>query len=305
MQSGFSYIFHHLTAGFTVLLLLILPGCVREGFDDCEQGIFLKLHAYEEKEGVWIGHNEFERLTLLVYDERGILLERLEKPRLQVVDLHTLFVPLKQGSYRLVLLGDTNDVFYSLDNVDAMKSRIDEGVLKLKRDGSGRVVIPPSQLYYGDHQHVTMKGLKTETVVIDVRRLTSDVRIVMRGLNGKNHYLLIEDNNGANRFPDFRIDRDDMLTYFPSYTDSPDDSSLIADFTVMKLAMGRHPILKLYSADGTLQKQWDLMDNLIGKYPDMGFETGHDYEIVFRFDAGYVAVSITVNGWEIIDGKID
>lgn len=187
-------------------------------------------------------------------------------------------------------------------------------MLQVRRDGGNQTPLPPSlqtaPLHYGNHEPLTLEENKDQYLNMDIIRIPSDIRVVMRGLERQEtslaHTFTIEDNNRTTRFVDASIAPDDSITYLPRYTDlwKQVDSSLTSYFTVMRLGHGRHPLLKLYAGD-TLQRQWDLLDEILGKYPEANFETGNDYEIIFTFEEGYLAVSITINGWEIIDEGIE
>lgn len=77
----------------------------------------------------------------------------------------------------------------------------------------------------------------------------------------KKHIIYIEDNNG--KYDSFlQYADDEKITYLPTYSNpSNTTSSLIADFTVMKLDKNREPRLKISDDTGVIRYD----ENLIGK----------------------------------------
>ncbi len=294
---------------------MALQGCIHEDISSCEQGLFLKLRHSGLSQESWIDLDEFNRLSLYLYQEDGTFLQRMEKSDMQQIDRYTYYVPLEEGTYRFVTWAGADEDYYSEMNVNPRENQLDEGLLQLRRDAQNQTTPPPyllpTPLHYGNHEALQLTENISQNLIIDAIRITSNIRIIMRGLelqeetNG--HTFTIVDDNGTVRFVDASIAPDETVTYLPRYSDmlrATSSTSLVGYFTTMRLENGRHPQLKLY-ADSQLKKEWDLMDELIGKYPEADFETGNDYEIIFSFEAGYVAVSITINGWELIEQEIE
>lgn len=292
-----------------ITLLITFIGCIKEDLSNCKkEGIYLKLRHANRNQDRWIELEDINRLTLYAYNPQGLLQHTIDMTSMQVIDEHTLYVPIQHGDYQFVIWIGAKDEYYTMLAVEPGRSNLSESQLQLNRNGANEVLPRPSELYYSRLDSVTVNHAEIHNLVANITRFTSNIRIFMRGLENQeesDHSFVIEDDNGTTGFEDLSIVNDDILTYFPEYGSiSRASSSLIGYFTVMKLQQGRHPLLKLYSGDNVLEEEWDLMDELLVKYPEADFTSGGDYEIIFTFSAGYLAFSITINGWEIVDEEI-
>lgn len=94
------------------------------------------------------------------------------------------------------------------------------------------------------------------------------------------------------------------ITYLPTYSNpSNTTSSLIADFTVMKLDKNREPRLKISDDTGVIRYDENLIGKLLQKKPYIDFDYNHDFTIEISFN-DYIPVSIKINGWEIINESV-
>ena len=103
---------------------------------------------------------------------------------------------------------------------------------------------------------------KENIVWIDLKQITNHIQVIVHNLNDKKkHIIYIEDNNG--KYDSFlQYADDEKITYLPTYSNpSNTTSSLIADFTVMKLDKNREPRLKISDDTGVIRYD----ENLIGK----------------------------------------
>lgn len=85
----------------------------------------------------------------------------------------------------------------------------------------------------------------------------------------------------------------------PSSSSVMDRTALTADFRVMKLAVGRKPLLKILDEGKTIRYAFDLIGQILGAHPAIDFAYDHDFRIEIRVD-GEESVRIKVNGWEVI-----
>lgn len=290
---------------------LLLNSCIGRGEENpCPSGVYLQL-SYAERPGYpLIEIEDINRLDVFVYNEEGIFLRRVNMSDMVQEDAHTLYFDLPTGAYHFILWTGAKDEFYTFSQVTPNENRITEGLLTLKRTADNLVPEPPSALRYSRRNGITIDAEQQIRLTLPMQRYTSNIRILMRGLpdDGENHSFTITDNNGTARIADLAFMPDETITYLPrptSLTRQEPSSTLMGIFTVMRLAQGRSPLLTLYQ-NTEVRAQWNLIEELIGKYPEAGFGYGNDYEIIFTFaDNGYIAFSITINGWEILDEIIE
>lgn len=134
--------------------------------------------------------------------------------------------------------------------------------LSLKREKDNQTINQPSLLYHGIHDIVKIREGKENIVWIDLKQITNHIQVIVHNLNDKKkHIIYIEDNNG--KYDSFlQYADDEKITYLPTYSNpSNTTSSLIADFTVMKLDKNREPRLKISDDTGVIRYD----ENLIGK----------------------------------------
>lgn len=162
----------------------------------------------------------------------------------------------------------------------------------------------PSLLYHGIHDIVKIREGKENIVWIDLKQITNHIQVIVHNLNDKKkHIIYIEDNNG--KYDSFlQYADDEKITYLPTYSNpSNTTSSLIADFTVMKLDKNREPRLKISDDTGVIRYDENLIGKLLQKNPYIDFDYNHDFTIEISFN-DYIPVSIKINGWEIINESV-
>jgi len=289
------------------ILMMVLAACVDSGDYPCATGVRLQLTYAERPDQPLILIEDIDRLDIFVYDAQGTYVTRIPFSDMQQLDAWTLYFDLPAGDYNFTLWTGAKEQFYTISGIEPGVSNVNDGRLKLNRNENNVVPEPPSQLRYNRRNGITIAEENELSLKIPMQRYTSNIRILMRGLpnDGAGHSFDIKDNNGIARMSDLAFMPDDEITYIPRPTSLTRAETLAGIFTVMRLAQGRHPVLTLYEGS-QVRQQWDLIDELLGKYPEAGFSRGNDYEIIFSFREGsYIAFSITINGWEIIDEIID
>lgn len=176
--------------------------------------------------------------------------------------------------------------------------------LSLKREKDNQTINQPSLLYHGIHDIVKIREGKENIVWIDLKQITNHIQVIVHNLNDKKkHIIYIEDNNG--KYDSFlQYADDEKITYLPTYSNpSNTTSSLIADFTVMKLDKNREPRLKISDDTGVIRYDENLIGKLLQKNPYIDFDYNHDFTIEISFN-DYIPVSIKINGWEIINESV-
>ena len=173
-----------------------------------------------------------------------------------------------------------------------------------QRYPDGRTGIVGGLLYHGIHDIVKIREGKENIVWIDLKQITNHIQVIVHNLNDKKkHIIYIEDNNG--KYDSFlQYADDEKITYLPTYSNpSNTTSSLIADFTVMKLDKNREPRLKISDDTGVIRYDENLIGKLLQKKPYIDFDYNHDFTIEISFN-DYIPVSIKINGWEIINESV-
>ena len=243
-------------------------------------------------------------LAVFIFDDKGTFVSQINDSLNQVNDDYTMKLPFKQGSYQFVAWTGYDETCYQLSACIPQQTDIHDFFLSLKREKDNQTINQPSLLYHGIHDIVKIREGKENIVWIDLKQITNHIQVIVHNLNDKKkHIIYIEDNNG--KYDSFlQYADDEKITYLPTYSNpSNTTSSLIADFTVMKLDKNREPRLKISDDTGVIRYDENLIGKLLQKKPYIDFDYNHDFTIEISFN-DYIPVSIKINGWEIINESV-
>lgn len=151
---------------------------------------------------------------------------------------------------------------------------------------------------------MNIKEEEENIVWINLKQITNHIKVIAYNLNdSKTNSIYIEDSNGKYGY-NSQITADDTITYLPIYSNPLNkNTSIIADFTVMKPDKGRAPRLKIADKAGIVRYDENLISELLSKNPSINFDYNHDFTIEILFN-NYAPVNIKINGWEIIDESV-
>ena len=243
-------------------------------------------------------------LAVFIFDDKGTFVSQINDSLNQVNDDYTMKLPFKQGSYQFVAWTGYDETCHQLSACIPQQTDIHDFFLSLKREKDNQTINQPSLLYHGIHDIVKIREGKENIVWIDLKQITNHIQVIVHNLNDKKkHIIYIEDNNG--KYDSFlQYADDEKITYLPTYSNpSNTTSSLIADFTVMKLDKNREPRLKISDDTGVIRYDENLIGKLLQKKPYIDFDYNHDFTIEISFN-DYIPVSIKINGWEIINESV-
>ena len=243
-------------------------------------------------------------LAVFIFDDKGTFVSQINDSLNQVNDDYTMKLPFKQGSYQFVAWTSYYETCYQLSSCIPQQTDIHDFFLSLKREKDNQTINQPSLLYHWIHDIVKIIEGKENIVWIDLKQITNHIQVIVHNLNDKKkHIIYIEDNNG--KYDSFlQYADDEKITYLPTYSNpSNTTSSLIADFTVMKLDKNREPRLKISDDTGVIRYDENLIGKLLQKKPYIDFDYNHDFTIEISFN-DYIPVSIKINGWEIINESV-
>lgn len=281
---------------------LVLAGCIKEDMSGCnlqDGGIALKFRYADVREGGYAPQTD--RLSVFIFDQNGIFVARQTDSPIRIDDDYAMRIGYTQGKYQFVVWAGLPDQSYGISDCVPGVTRIEDLKLSLRRDADSRIAMRPALLYHA-YEAVEAGGPEEKVVWIDLWRMTNDIRVITYDL-GPDYTIQIDDDNGLyDSYGD--IMSDEQFVDLPRYVDAPEfGASLIVDFTVMKLASGRTPRLKILDAEGVVRYDKNLVGELIGANPSVDFRYDHDFLIEITF-SGYVAVSVRINGWELIDEEV-
>lgn len=279
----------------------LLTGCIREGLDACPAVLALRFClATAPTAAGEAGIPETDRLSVFVFDEQGYFLCHKEQTAVRLDASYRLPLALRKGCYHIVVWAGYTDDYFQLTECIEGRTRLDDFRLQLKRNADRTLDRPLPLLYHGRSQQVQVEETGQQTCTINLWQLTNRLHVEAVLDEADRYSLQIEDDNGfydanAGFLPD------DWLTYLPvdPMRRPVSASPLTADFRVMKLAVGRKPLLKILDEGKTIRYAFDLIGQILGAHPAIDFAYDHDFRIEIRVD-GEETIRIKVNGWEVI-----
>lgn len=291
---------------FIGITICLSVGCLHENRSGCGNGLLLKFR-YVTSIGLLRAGSfpETDHLSVFAFDRDGLFVCEKKDSAIRIDDNYTMEFPLSQGQYQFVVWSGLSDS-YTLTPRFPGQTRIQDFILKVKRDDANNIPSPPPLLYHGHHETISLDPSATEVITIGLRRITNTVRVIVHTPNPVSQpQISIRDNNGAYSHLGTTVP-DTPVNYLPRIASSPNDpTTWIAGFNVMQLQTTGETRLYIDSPDDGLQYNEKLVSGLLAANPDIDFNTDHDFTIEITFNDLYVPVSILINDWEIIPEDIN
>lgn len=291
---------------FLMITLWLSAGCLRENRSGCSDGLLVKFH-YITSDGLSRNSGSLltDYLSVFVFNENGLFTCVKKDSATPINDHYTMLLPLYEGQYQFVTWAGLSDS-YTLSACHPNQTRIEDFILRLRRDPGNKIPISPSLLYQGWHETVTLHPYETTEITIGLQRITNSIQVIVHYATPEiSPAISIEDNNGAYNYRG-EIISEQLLYYSPHSAYSPDSANTwTAHFNIMRLQDDSDARLKIYNSANELQYNESLITGLLGAHPDINFNTDHDFIIEISLDSYYIPVSIQINGWEIIPEDIN
>lgn len=288
------------------IIIFLSVGCLRENQSGCNDEFLLRFH-YITSNGQPLNSDiqEIDHLSVFVFDDNGIFIGEKKDSDLKINDNYSLRLSLPKGEYQFIVWAGLSDD-YEITPCLPGQTHIEDFTLQLKRNEQNNIPTPPSLLYYGQQESVSLSPSATREITIGLQRITNTIRVIVHYTHVEiQPQISIEDNNGSYNHRG-EIMSDQQIYYQPRYFQTTDlPNTWIADFNVMLLQSDSDARLKINSSDDEQQYNESLINGLLKANPDIDLTTDHDFTIEITFDNYYVPVNIQVNGWDIIFETVD
>lgn len=324
MNKSYNYIVY-------LVCILIFSSCIKEDLSNCDlrKVAFLNVVlSFDESNLSASELSEMQSATIFVYDENDdfVTLWTIENPELNKEYVSTVKVPT--GTYSLVTWFNLDHALYSispaLEEYEQTSPRRADSQFALVLDDKKEVCTKLPLSLYGTLFDLDFVYNEADTFLIPLQQNTNLINITATGLpkNNDQYAFYIFDSNGKYCFKDNFLPCDNFAykstTSFNSTNSAPKKSIesynaepdvLKTSLVVLQLDETRSP--KLVLKDETTQEQLfpyteSLIDNIVDLIllanPTNDFANTHKYDIEIAFDTN-MAVSITVNGWKVIDSN--
>ena len=278
--------------------------------------------------------NEVRSLALYIFDEDGILIEKVvttDKEELSKEDFH-IRLELPAGCYTLLAWGGLGEEesFDMLADEEIGRTRIEELQVRMHRayDDEGRAYSDKdlAPLFHGIMELDVVSEPGTYKKTMSLMKNTNVVRIVLNEMSGhamdsKNFTFEITDHNGLYDYDNTRLD-DEAITYKPWYieeiyadfdessTRSTNINTVLAELTIGRMMATESPILRvLNSQTGEQILRLPLAEYMLlikGNYHKaMGdqeyLDRQDEYSLTLFLDEGkWMSTQIVINGWRVV-----
>ena len=278
--------------------------------------------------------NEVNSLALYIFDEDGILIEKVvttDKEELSKEDFH-IRLELPAGCYTLLAWGGLGEEksFDMLADEEIGRTRIEELQVRMHRayDDEGRAYSDKdlAPLFHGIMELDVVSEPGTYKKTMSLMKNTNVVRIVLNEMSGhamdsKNFTFEITDHSGLYDYDNTRLD-DEAITYKPWYieeiyadfdessTRSTNINAVLAELTIGRMMATESPILRvLNSQTGEQILRLPLAEYMLlikGNYHKaMGdqeyLDRQDEYSLTLFLDEGkWMSTQIVINGWRVV-----
>ena len=277
--------------------------------------------------------NEVNSLALYIFDEDGILIEKVvttDKEELSKEDFH-IRLELPAGCYTLLAWGGLGEEesFDMLAEEEIGRTRIEELQVRMHRaydEGRAYSDKDLAPLFHGIMELDVVSEPGTYKKTMSLMKNTNVVRIVLNEMSGhamdsKNFTFEITDHSGLYDYDNTRLD-DEAITYKPWYieeiyadfdessTRSTNINAVLAELTIGRMMATESPILRvLNSQTGEQILRLPLAEYMLlikGNYHKaMGdqeyLDRQDEYSLTLFLDEGkWMSTQIVINGWRVV-----
>lgn len=305
---------------------LILAGCsLRDEFPARNGELILDFEYTLNMENTDQFADEVNMMTVYVFDEEGFYLDTYTASGAAFSQSGRMNIPLPEGRYTVLTAGGPMDTYHagtSDDNDDVTVgltkgvSHIDYFRMMLKKSDAtaygNPVAMPPSPLFYGRADFdIPANGTASRTI-----SLVKDTSVIIfRITKTASRSRADDDSNevycgGRNTYLDALngvTDESPAMTYLPKSNTRPGDNQYEITIPMGRLIIGM-PVNALAKDRNSDEKYID--NDLVALICATGvYETQEDLDredtfvidIVIEGDGADVTVTVSINGWELVD----
>lgn len=290
-----------------IVILLLLSGCIKEDYDDCEQGIDIYFYSKTKCENDTVYPEQIKNITVCVFDENDLLVGYQKSGNAKLQRSFRERIEVREGGlYTVVAWSGLDESLYDINIPTEMISKKSDLLFRLKRTLKKASSISGSKVYYGESPAIYVpQASGTESLfknaAVNMQEMTNRLTIIVEGLdNPDNYYIDIESNNGSMNI-NGTIAQDETIDYASTHLIR--ENVLEAEFTLLKLQTGNtNTIVVKSKIDGRELYRGSLLGTLLLKNPEVNLDCDHDFVIRFTTEdqcscGTYMIAEIWVNNW--------
>lgn len=300
--------------GLLILLVTILStSCIRKDITDYLYPCIFSFHYDNPDDSDLV---TFSSIRLFLYDDQGLLIKEILTSSNELTENgNELKIDLPIGNYGIVSWGE-NGESYNYTGIDNFET----SGLSLSRDEDGVVTDTPDHLYHSIRNDIKITGIIDDDIYsLEYNKISNNLNISIEvvdrtrfantsALSNIKCYITAE--NGDYTFSN-EVMNSDRVIYFPQGKSI--NNKLYARFVVLELWEEDNSRLIIVKQQGTEEVVvYDgSISDIILKHPETNLNEGANYNMDFRVEEdnstgeGNLNITITINGWEIINQSGD
>lgn len=302
---------------FIVVASTLISSCTKEDVSMCYPGLQLKFSYLLNKQGVNLFGDEIDQMTVFVFDANGHYYTTFSDGGNHLNNDYVMTLPLPIGKYTIISWGGNMSFYNPLAMINEStdvrqplkvgETTLEQFRLLVKQQENNEAL----GLYYGNAYEVESKTGSLHTYPIELIKNSNTIRVHFTGLDNITQRkgqtpqfdVTITAKNGRYNYENNIPSAAKTVLYKP-HTQIEGINELTYDSDMLRLMIGREPMLRVVNHQTGVEICNFNIVKAIMKDPKYKTQTDIDREDFFTFEFKIgtdMSVSITINGWTIID----
>lgn len=304
-----------------VIASTLISGCTKEDLSACNPGVQLKFSYLLNEQGVNLFGDEINQVTVFAFDANGQYHSTFSDTGNHLTNDYTMRLSLPVGKYTLISwAGDMSqyDPLAMIDESQDVRQPLTPGHTTLEQF---RLLVKHQQnteqlgLYYGHAFEVESMTTIKQIYPIELTKNSNTIRVSITGLGNlpesvgvravqtPKFDVTVTARNGRYNFENNIPSAAKTVIYKP-HTIFENDNELRYDCNVLRLMIGRQPMLKVVNnLTGEEICNFNIVEAILLD-PKYRTQLDIDKSDFFRFDIAInqdLSTTISINGWEIVE----
>lgn len=306
---------------FIVVAATLFVSCTKEDLSMCNSGLQLRFSYMLNDKNINLFGDEVDHVTVFAFDADGRYWATFSDAGSHLNNDYVMTLPLPVGRYTLICWGGDMAQYNPLAMIDEgadVREPLTKGVTTLEQF---RLLVKQQEnvealgLYYGKAEDVESKTTAQQTYPIELIKNSNTIRVHFTGIENMPQSaqlkadqtslfdVTITAQNGRYDHENNIPSAAKTVLYKP-HTISEKPNDLTYDSNMLRLMIGHRPMLRVVNSQtGEEVCNFNIVEAIM---KDPKYKTQKEIDRVdffpFEFNIGSdMSVSITINGWSIID----
>lgn len=297
-----------------VVVSTLLASCMKEDLSMCNRGMQIRCSYLLNPQGENLFEDEVSNITVFVFDAAGLYYGVFSDGGNHLTNDYVMTLPLSAGIYTIVAWGGDitpyDAVSVTSDNIEQSLTKGETTLEQFRLQLKEQELQEKLGLYYGIAEQVELRSGELNPVPIELIKNSNTVRVSITGLGNTSkadptpqYDVMITAQNGTYTCDNTIPTATKVIRYKP-HTTIETATKLTYDSNTLRLMIGQQPMLRVVNnLTGAEVCNFNLVEAIM-KDPKYKTQKDLDREDLFQFDFRVnedLSVSITINGWSVID----